>query len=95
MEDIEEVTCRNCGSINDATLKKEGMHLAAYCNGCSKFIKNISYAEPTLYFGKYSQTKVAEIDDLNYLEWLVDNVKTLKPKLKEAINAKIIKLKNG
>ena len=65
----------------------------ATCNGCGKYIKNIPYSEPTLYFGKYAQTKISEINDLGYLEWLIKNVERLRKKERDAIEQQIIKLR--
>ncbi len=36
---MEDVICRNCGSINDYRTTQAGPHIKATCNGCDKYIK--------------------------------------------------------
>jgi hypothetical protein len=36
---MENVICRNCGSINDYRTSKSGPHIKAVCNSCDKYIK--------------------------------------------------------
>jgi len=91
---MEEIICKNCGLINDYTSKQNGPHIEARCNGCGKHIKFLPQStEPVIYFGKYSQSRICDITDLNYLEWLISKCTTLKPKLKEAAKKQIDKLK--
>jgi len=90
---MEDVICNSCGLINDYTTQMKSGQNVATCS-CGKFIKNIPYAEPTLYFGKYAQKKISEINDKNYLEWALINVVQLKAKQKEAIKKQIDKLNN-
>lgn len=39
---MEDVICRNCGSINDYRTSNAGPHVKATCNGCDKYIKFLS-----------------------------------------------------
>ena len=90
---MEDIICKSCGLINEYTTEMKSGQNVATCS-CGKFIKNIPYAEPTFYFGKYSNTKVSEIKDKNYLEWALANIGKLKPKMKDAIKTQIDKLNN-
>ncbi len=91
---MEEIICSKCGLINEYRTVPSGPHLKAICNGCDRYIKFISKPknEVVIYFGKYSQTAVKDIMDRNYLHWLYENHKTLKPRLREAIKIQIDKL---
>jgi phage FluMu protein Com len=92
---MEEIICKNCGSIDDYITKSNGPHTEARCNGCGKHIKFISKdSEPTLYFGKYCKWKVKNITDKNYLEWLLENHDSLKNPIREAIKTQIDILNN-
>ena len=46
-------------------------------------------------YGKYKGKQVADITDLNYLEWLKDNWKYRNPPLYRAIDDQIEKLVNN
>lgn len=87
-----EIVCKNCGSINDYRTEFKGNQLVAHCNGCGSFIKNIPYKEPTLYFGKYKDKKVSDIQDLGYLQWLIDK-SVVKANIREAVVNQIQKIK--
>lgn len=92
---MEEIICTKCGLINDYRTEPAGPHTKAICNGCNRYIKFITKENKIqiLYFGKYSQTAVKDVSDLNYLEWLIKNHTSLKPNLKEAIENQIVKLR--
>lgn len=68
--------------------------LTAWCAICGGYIKNIPYAEPSLHFGKYARTKIVNISDAPYLEWLLENHEDLKKNIREAIKVQIDKLNN-
>ena len=72
-----EIKCK-CGAINDYRTEMKGEQKTAWCNKCNCWIKNIPYKEPQIYFGKYKGTKIADMktdEQLNYLRWMIDNVK--------------------
>lgn len=69
-----EVTCLNCGSINDYEIILKANQATAWCNGCGKFIKNVPYKAPALYFGKFKGRDIASMlakDEVEYLQWLI------------------------
>ena len=90
---MEEIFCRNCGLVGDYhTVMKSGQN-TAWCNGCSRFIKNISQGKPpTIFFGKYKGTLVSEMQDVSYLEWLI-KANVASPKLIDPIKDRISELK--
>lgn len=98
----------SCGQL---ALKKSGIKVnayyaseidthaikTAYCNGCSKYIKNISYDKPKLYFGKHKGIPIEDYGNpemISYLNWIVsqeDIMKKMNKKVKECIFKKINK----
>lgn len=71
MKDV--IICKSCGTVNDYRTEKKSNNLVAYCKSCGAYIKNIPYAEPALYFGKYKNTKIKDMttpQQVNYLHWL-------------------------
>lgn len=68
-----QLTCPRCGTSNYTTELKANNLVATCENG--HFIKNLPYSEPALYFGKYKGKKVAEIEDVGYLKWVIQNTK--------------------
>jgi len=90
---MEDITCRKCGLVNDYKTEMKSGQQTAYCNGCGKYIKNIPYAEPKMYVGKYSQTKISEITDLPYLEWALEKMDSLSVSQDKAVEEQIKKLK--
>lgn len=74
----KEIICNHCGLTDDYRTEKKSNNLVAYCNGCDKYIKNIPYAEPAFYFGKYKGIKISECTDIQYMKWFVGNVKNYK-----------------
>ena len=67
-----EIICKSCGEIENYRTEKKSNNLVAYCLGCGKFIKNLPYAEPAIYFGKYSGREIKNFDTpelINYLHW--------------------------
>lgn len=78
------IVCRKCGLISKPKIEKVslpsgGFHQKAVCIGCNKFLKFLPHGVPTLYFGKYKGSTIAEVakTDPNYLKWLSD--KDVKP----------------
>jgi hypothetical protein len=73
---MPDIICQHCGSINDYSSIMKSNQLTAWCNGCDKFIKNISQGKtPQLYFGKYIGREIASMtsaEELRYLKWLSD-----------------------
>lgn len=82
------VKCK-CGSEKYHT-ETRSIHLAAICDSCGSHIKFIAQNEPQFYIGKYKGWKVAEMQDLPYMEWYIANVKcsgTFKQALIERIES--------
>lgn len=92
--ELEPIICKNCGSVDDYTVRISGNQCPAYCNSCGKWIKNIPYDVPRMYVGKYKGTPIHEITDLSYLEWAVENMTALKNQDKKNIRFRILELKN-
>jgi hypothetical protein len=91
---MENVTCNNCGVIDDYNVIEKSGQRTAYCNGCGKYIKNIPYATKIcLYIGKYSGIDLNDFntpEHINYLRWVKqtpDLWKKLKPKVTDKINS--------
>ena len=85
----EEIICLSCGLINDYTITVSGMHHKATCNGCDKFIKFVSYAPPTFYFGKYQGVKVSDCQDAEYMKWYLHSVKRIPNTLQQSLEDRI------
>lgn len=71
---MPDIICQNCGSINDFHTIMKSNQNTAWCNGCDKFIKNISQGKPpVIHFGKYKGRLISTMvlkDEIQYLEWL-------------------------
>ena len=88
-----EIVCKNCGLVNDYRTEMKNGQNVAHCNGCGKYIKNIPYNQtPKLYFGKYKDRIISEIEDLNYLQWLVESG-AVRANIKQAVIDRIAQLK--
>jgi hypothetical protein len=87
---MEEVICQRCATINDYFTVPSGPHLKAVCNNCNVYIKFLPQKKelPKLYFGKYVGQYVHEINDVNYLRWLLTST-SIKQSLKDAINLRL------
>jgi hypothetical protein len=85
----QTLTCPKCGLVDGFyTVEKSGNHVAR-CRRCDAFIKNIAYQEPKFYFGKYKDHLVSAIEDLNYLQWALANIKvsqSMRDAIRERIN---------
>ena len=84
--------CTHCGS-EEIEYTQQSIHRKATCKKCNKFIKFVSQSEPFIYFGKFSGCRVSEIDDKDYLVWLIEksNIK-ISNKLFENIKQRISQL---
>lgn len=71
--EAKDIVCLNCGGVNDYRTEMKSGQLTAWCNGCDKYIKNISYQVQKFYFGKHKGKAVKEVEDKNYLQWFLDN----------------------
>lgn len=83
-----EIVCKKCGSINDYKTQLKNNQNTAWCNVCGSFIKNIPYAEPALYFGKYKGRKIKSLttpEETQYLHWLINSYFRLSPHIEKAI----------
>ena len=67
------VECQHCGLINDYNIILKSNQATAWCNGCDKFIKNVPYKSPMLYFGKYKERLISSMvskEEVEYLQWV-------------------------
>jgi hypothetical protein len=90
---MEDIVCKHCGLINDYRTERKANNHCAYCNGCGEFIKNIPYAEPALYVGKYKGKPISEIEDIGYLKWALKELGLTRP-VREAIEKRIEQFEN-
>lgn len=88
------IICQHCGAKDDYTATQKSNNLVATCNNCNRFIKNIPTDKPKLFFGKYKNVPIEEIDDLNYLKWAKENLTQISNRSKNAINERIYNLEN-
>lgn len=89
MDLTSDIVCKRCGTVNNYTVEIKSNNHCAYCNQCGGFIKNLPYAEPSFYFGRYKNIKVSDVDDVPYLQWFIDNIKDIKDTFREAIQDQI------
>lgn len=83
------ITCKRCGAVDNYRVEQKGPHQTAICNACNKYIKHLPKdTEPRIYFGKYHGQLISEITDVEYLQWVWDNV-PLSVKLLDAIDQQI------
>lgn len=87
-----KLTCTKCGLIDEPKIIIKGNHHVAFCIGCGKYIKNVSYDIPKLYIGKYKGTPVSEITDIEYLKWFIKTIEKISFSTKSAISKQIEKL---
>ena len=91
------MNCKNCES-KEFTYEQKGQHVGMYCANCGKWQKWMPQNNPIIEmpFGKYKGQKIAEINDLDYLNnllnWLLYESEA-KPnfKLIDAIKIKLNK----
>lgn len=72
---MEQIICNKCGAVNKYYTEVKANNNVARCTECDSFIKNIPYNEPTFYFGKYKGKKVSEVEDMQYLKWVLTGTK--------------------
>jgi hypothetical protein len=94
---MEQVTCKNCGSVNYYRTEKSGQHLKAICNGCDRYIKFLPQNNPVLVmpFGKFKDREIASLtskEEVEYLNWGVNNLK-LSTSIKTSITNHLNSLK--
>lgn len=72
---MEDIICKNCGGVNDYTTEMKSGQNVATCKACGSFIKNIPYAKPTLWFGKFKGKPIEDFDgkEIEYLYWVRNN----------------------
>jgi len=93
----EEIICQHCGLVNDYRTEMKSNQNTAWCNGCEKFIKNISYRDYSnldeifLPFGKYKDIRLSTINDISYLKWAVSSG-AVKKGYREAVEKRISQL---
>lgn len=87
---MENIKCQHCGKESDYEIIVKGVQHTCWCKDCGCFIKNIGYAEPAFYVGKYKGTLIADCTDRDYLIWFGENV--AKNKIKEAVMKRIAEL---
>ncbi len=82
---MTDITCQTCGLINDYHEVQKNIHVAAYCNGCDSYIKNLPQGKPfILPFGKFKGVLLSDMvskDQTDYLHWMLrqsfnNNIKT-------------------
>lgn len=93
---MEQVTCKNCGSVNDYRTELSGQHLKAICNVCDRYIKFLPQNNPVLVmpFGKFKDREISSLtskEEVEYLTWGVSNLK-LSTSIKLSIKAHLDKL---
>jgi hypothetical protein len=89
---MDDIVCKNCGLINDYRVERKANNDVATCNGCGKFIKNIPYSKPALFFGKYAGKPIENYEngEVSYLKW-VRNTPGIWDKQAERIKDAILK----
>lgn len=68
--------CKNCAGA-EFFYQISGPHLGQYCAGCKtwqKWMPQTQHLE-TMPFGKYKGQKINDIQDTQYLTWLLSNLK--------------------
>lgn len=88
---MDDVVCRDCGTINDYRTEFKSGQQCAFCNSCGTYIKNIAYKPPMFYFGKYKGTEISTCSDLGYLQWFLSETKP-KANIRKAVEFQIKKL---
>lgn len=90
---METIKCFKCSSVDKFYTELKANNNVARCSICDTFIKNIPYKiDHVFYFGRYKNLK--DIDDINYLEWMVSEKGTKPtPSLRSAIVKHIENLK--
>lgn len=90
---METIKCPKCGATDQYYTELKANNNVARCSICDAFIKNIPYQQPALYFGKYKGKKIADIEDIEYLKWVLNNIRLSAP-FKDAIQKQISNFEN-
>lgn len=89
---MEEIIlfCRKCNQDQPVTIQVKANNHVAYCSVCGSYIKNIPHSteDSQFYFGKYKGTKIKDCKDLQYMKWILANVK-LTEKIRDDISYRI------
>jgi hypothetical protein len=73
---MQELICPKCGPTTDYYTELKANNNVARCLKCDSFIKNLPQGnDPTFYFGKYKDKKVRDIEDMQYLKWVLGNLR--------------------
>jgi len=94
---MDNIVCKNCGSIDDYTVIEKSNQHTAYCKSCGKYIKNIPQSKTEhlkMYFGKFKDKLISEVDDEQYLDWVLRTNTTLNYKYRTAIQDRINEIQN-
>jgi uncharacterized protein (DUF3820 family) len=86
------IVCKKCGSVDNYRTELKSNQMCAYCNDCGTYIKNIPYSQPKLHFGKYAGIYISDITDLQYLNWVVNNLTKINQRTLDAIVKRITEL---
>lgn len=85
---MEQIICKKCGAVDKYYTEVKSNNNVARCSECDSFIKNIPYGEPIFYFGKYKGKEVSEVEDMQYLKWVLSATKPALS-MREAIQKQI------
>jgi uncharacterized protein (DUF3820 family) len=87
---MEKMTCVYCGE-NEPIMSQSGPHLKATCSICNRFIKFVTQNKEMdiMPFGKYKGIRFEHITDSEYLNWMLQNLKSPECKFKNP--AKLIR----
>lgn len=87
---MEDLICPKCGPIGtEYYTEMKANNNVARCLKCDSYIKNLPQGgEPTLYFGKYKDQKVKDIEDMPYLKWVLEKTNPAAS-LRKAIQERI------
>lgn len=74
---METLFCKHCNKEAEFSVVVKSNNHVAHCLECGSYIKNVphSSAKSVFYFGKYKGTEVDSCTDIQYLRWVLDNVK--------------------
>lgn len=92
---MQELICPKCGDIGiEYYTEMKANNNVARCLKCDSFIKNIPQGnDPTFYFGKYKDKKVKDVEDMQYLNWALKNIR-LTSSMRTAIQNQISLFEN-
>lgn len=92
-KDWNNLECPKCGSINDYKITPTSNQRVCTCNVCGQFLgnkpkENVNLREYRMPFGKHKGEFIFEIQDKNYLQWILDNTNT-SGNIRKAIEERI------